>query len=199
MIPRHLQITFALLVVGVFFMAAYVLNLKDKAAASLNHEESRPVAPPIANPPEPLILYVAYDDEGVLLKRTVMAPLPTEVTARAREVLRALLSQYLEKSSPHPIGEGSDVKEVFLVKPTLAVVDMNAAFADRHRSGVWEEALTVDSMVATLAANVPGITKVKILIEGQERETLAGHADLMSVYDVAEVDQLIHDLQSTSP
>jgi hypothetical protein len=64
---------------------------------------------------------------------------------------------------------------------------------------VWEEALTVDSMVATLAANVPGITKVKILIEGQERETLAGHADLMSVYDVAEVDQLIHDLQSTSP
>ena len=71
------------------------------------------------------------------------------------------------------------------------MVDLNAAFARGHRSGVWEEALTVDSMVATLAANMHGLAQVKILIDGQERDTLAGHADLMTVYRPADVNQLV--------
>ena len=40
---------------------------------------------------------------------------------------------------------------------------------------------------------MPEITQVKILVNGQERETLAGHADLMSVYSVAQVNSLLQD------
>ena len=189
MIPRHLQIAFLLLLAGVFTVGGYMLHLKNRAAETV--ADTRPVAAPVTTPAEPLTLYVAYDDEGVLLKRSVMAPLPSEPTARAQEILRTLLAEYLDAHSPHPIGAGSDVREVFLVNNGLAVVDLNQAFADGHRSGVWEESLTIDSMVATLAAEMPEITQVKFLVDGQEHETLAGHADLMSVYRVADVDRLI--------
>jgi sporulation and spore germination protein len=75
------------------------------------------------------------------------------------------------------------------------VIDTNDAFADGHRSGVLVEELTVASMVQTLAANIPGINRVKILVGGKERETLAGHADLTGFYDVSAVSQLVGELQ----
>jgi hypothetical protein len=75
------------------------------------------------------------------------------------------------------------------------VIDTNDAFADGHRSGVLVEELTVASMVQTVAANIPGINRVKILVGGQERETLAGHADLSCTYDVSAVSQLVAELQ----
>jgi hypothetical protein len=47
----------------------------------------------------------------------------------------------------------------------------------------------VDSLVETLAANVPGILRVNILVEGKMRDTLAGHADLSESFDVPTVEQ----------
>ncbi len=110
-------------------------------------------------------------------------------------MLRALLNEYVKKPSPHPLAEGSDIKDVYLFQGNLAVVDTTAAFAEAHRSGIYVESLTIVSMVDTLAANVPGITRVKILVEGKERETLAGHADLMSFYEVATVRELAREMQ----
>jgi hypothetical protein len=47
----------------------------------------------------------------------------------------------------------------------------------------------VNSLVDTLAVNAPGIYRVKILVEGKSRETLAGHADLSDWFDVTAVEQ----------
>jgi hypothetical protein len=88
------------------------------------------------------------------------------------------------------------VRSVFLVDPGVAVIDMNGAFADSHRSGVLVEELTVASLIHTITANTPNILRVKILIDGKQRETLAGHADLSSFYEVAAVDQLASQLQA---
>jgi hypothetical protein len=38
---------------------------------------------------------------------------------------------------------------------------------------------------------------VKILVEGKQRDTLAGHADLSGVFDVSAVNQLTSQLQSS--
>ena len=92
-------------------------------------------------------------------------------------------------SGIHPLGSGADINYVFLVKPNMAIVDANAAFAETHRSGVLVEQLTVASIARTLAANLPGTIQIKILIEGKERETLAGHADLADFYNTAAGDQ----------
>jgi hypothetical protein len=110
-------------------------------------------------------------------------------------VLRTLLAQYLKTNSTHAIGKDSDVRQVFLMDDGTAIVDTNSAFADSHPSGVLAEELTVASIVVTLNANDPKITRVKILVNGQERETLAGHADLKRFYEAANMGQVVKDLQ----
>lgn len=68
----------------------------------------------------------------------------------------------------------------------LAVVNLTGAFASSHPSGIETESLTVLSICATLHANLPQVTEVRFLVDGQPRETLAGHADLMRTYLTAE-------------
>ena len=194
MIPRHVTIAVALLLVAVFLTGFYVLQLKQKAEQAAVRTDTRPVAPPVAGPEEAVTLTIAYDDDAVFRKHLISLPLPPERTERAREVLRALLAEYTQKPSPHPLAEGADIREVFLVDD-LAIVDLNPIVADSHRSGAYVETLTVTSLVQTLAQNVPGIRRVRFLVDGKERETLAGHADLMATYDVRQVDELVRGLQ----
>jgi hypothetical protein len=68
----------------------------------------------------------------------------------------------------------------------LAVVNLHGSFADHHPSGIAAETLTIDSILGTLYANFPSIEQVRFLVDGQPRETLNGHADLMRTYDVVD-------------
>ena len=196
MIPRHLFIGVAVLLLAVLGMSLYAWHMRGSAAAGpVSASDTRPVVPPAAGPTERITLFVAYDDVGVLHAQSAQIPLPSVRQQRAEELLRALLALYLDKSSPHPLPQGADIRSVYLVDPGLAVIDINAAFADGHRSGVLSEELTVASLIQTLSANISGILRVKILVEGKERETLAGHADLSAIFDVSAVNQLTSELQ----
>jgi hypothetical protein len=70
--------------------------------------------------------------------------------------------------------------------PQLAVVNLTAAFANGHPSGLETETLTILSICATLHANLPRIAEVRFLVDGQPRATLAGHADLTRTYLTAD-------------
>jgi len=65
-------------------------------------------------------------------------------------------------------------------------VNLHSSFADHHPAGIETETLTIDSIVGTLYANFPRIEQVRFLVDGQPRETLNGHADLMHTYDVVD-------------
>jgi hypothetical protein len=195
MIPRQLVITMAVLLVAVLGLSMYALHMRKIAVAPVGSTDRRPLAPPVSGPTERVILFVAHDEDGTLRGQFAQIPLPSGRQERAEELLRALVSLYLDKSSPHALGSGAEVRSVFLVDPGVAVIDLNAAFADTHRSGVLVEELTVASLIRTISANTPGILKVKILVDGKPRDTLAGHADLSSFYDVTTVNQLATQLQ----
>jgi spore germination protein GerM len=197
MIPRHLQIAMAVLLVAALGLSMYAWHMRKTVATTPTAPvDTRPLVPPVAGPTERVMLYVAHDDDGTLRAQEAQIPMPSGRQQRAEELARALLSLYLEKNSPHVIGSGSELRSVFLVDPGEAVIDMNGAFADTHRSGVLVEELTVASLIHTITANTPNVQKVKILIDGKDRETLAGHADLSAFYDVTAVDQLASQLQS---
>lgn len=196
MIPRQLKIAVVVLLAGVLGLSGYMWRLKRHAARAPQAVEPAHVAPPSTGPKEQVTLYVAYDDPGILVARGASIPLPQGRQERAQEVLQALLARYLEEDSSHPLPAGSEIRNVYLVDPGMAVIDANSALADRHRSGILVEELTVISLVQTLSANVPGINRVKILVDGKERETLAGHADLTNLYDTANVQQLADQLKA---
>ena len=198
MIPRHLLIGTGFLLIGALGLTLYAFHMRGRVTqVSSAATDARPVAPPVSGPTERVTLYVAWDDAGTLHPQAVNIPLPSARQQRAEELLRSLVSTYLDKNSTHPIPPGSDIRAVYLVEPGLAVIDLNPGFANGHRSGVLEEELTVTSLIQTLTANLPGILKVKILVDGKERDTLAGHADLSTFYDAAAVSQLVAEMQSS--
>jgi len=190
MIPRHLIIGVLVMLLVVLAMGLYLRHM-SRAAADMQRlaSDTRPVAPPPSGPTETVTLFIADDASGTVRTESAQIPLPGGRQQRAEELVRALLNRYTQSNSPHPLAASADLRSVYLIDPGVAVVDMNAAFADQHRSGILIEQLTVDSLVQTLAANVPGINRVRILIEGDTRETLAGHADLTNFFDVQAVAQ----------
>jgi hypothetical protein len=190
MIPRHLVLSVAAMLVLVVTMGIYARHMR-RLARELEPPASNalPVGPPASGPMEDVTLYVADDVSGALRRQSAQIPLPTGRQQRSEELLRALLRIYQEPGAAHPLTAASDIRSIYLVEPGAAVIDVNAAFADEHRSGILAEQLTVESLVETLTANVPGIQRVRILVEGKTRDTLAGHADLSDWFDVTTMEQ----------
>jgi hypothetical protein len=196
-IPRHFQITIALLLLAILTSGVYMIRLthREQAVVLQGMQTGRPAAPPVGGKQERIRVLVAYDDDQALRWRDAEAFMPEDRGLRAREALRAVLSQYMQRPSPHPLGKGTDIKGVYLIGDDTVVVDTTLPFADAHPSGILLEELTLTSLIETLAANVPGVVKVKFLVDGQERETLAGHADLMSFYQTAAVHELAKEFE----
>jgi hypothetical protein len=197
MIPRHLIFGVAFMLAVVLGISIYMLQMRNRVVGLPPLAvDSRPVAPPAVGASEEVTLYVADDAAGMLRPQSVRIPLPSGRQQRAEEILRTLVNLYLTKSASHPLPPGAEVRNVYLVEPGTAVIDTNAAFADDHRSGILVEELTVASLIQSLASNVGGINRVKILVDGKERDTLAGHADLADFYDVSAVAHMVEQMQS---
>ena len=190
MIPRHLILSVAAMLVLVVTMGMYARHMRRQARELESPATNAlPVAPPPSGPTETVALYVADDVSGSLREQSAQIPLPSGRQQRAEELLRALLRIYQQPGAAHPIAPAADIRSIYLVDPGGAVIDLNVAFADEHRSSILSEQLTVNSLVETLAANVPGIQRVRILVEGKTRDTLAGHADLSEWFDVTTMEQ----------
>jgi hypothetical protein len=215
-IPRHQTVLFFLLLAASIIMGAILWQLRNhEHQRLLQGEQSTPTQAPQVASAEQAILMVANDSDDSLAARALSLPLPQ--SARARAILGKLLDLYAASDAAHPVpGGASSIAQVFLLPVAggapgaavsgagstapspaerdlqtgaeLAVVNLNGAFAANHPSGIETESLTVLSICATLHANFPRITEVRFLVDGQQRETLAGHADLTRTYLTTEAE-----------
>lgn len=188
MTRRVLTMFFILLVIAAG-LGWYAYHLKKRVALEEQRLSQQPkgVLTPASGPTTLVTFLVASEADGGLRRVQENMPLPEERSERARALLRALFAKYPSRTESATASD-SDLRDVFLLGTDTVVVDTSAGFADSHPSGVLAEELTVASIVATLNANNPQITRVKILVDGKERETLAGHADLKRFYTAGEVD-----------
>jgi Sporulation and spore germination len=195
MIPRQWILATAILLALATGMAVYVWQLHRRETATPVPAAAEPhVSPPAPASTDNVTVWVAYDTSGTLRAQTISLPMSSRRQQRAEELMRGLLSIYTADNSPHPLPAGAEVRNVYLVDPGVAVIDLNSAFVVGQTSGVLAEELTVASLIQTLSSNIPGITKVKILVDGKERETLSGHADISDFYDVSQVSELAKQL-----
>ena len=67
---------------------------------------------------------------------------------------------------------------LYVTEDGIAYVDLDRAISEKHPGGSLCEMFTIFSIVNTLVLNIPEIDAVKILIEGREAKTLAGHIDI---------------------
>lgn len=195
MIPRHFQIGISFLLAAILLAGIYIIELRQREEAKTQQGLAGPEAPEGQGKEETIRILVAYDDDRALRWRNTRVFMPEERDLRAQAALRAVLSQYLQNPSPHPLARGADVKDVYLLNGDTALIDTTAQFANGHPSGILLEEMTLASLIETLNANVPGISRVKFLVDGKERHTLAGHADLGSFYQVSAIHQLAREFE----
>jgi hypothetical protein len=200
MIPRHQIIILIALLVASIIMAAVLWNLRERAhKRMLQGQVTAPTQAPQVAPAEQATLMLASDADDSVSARDLTLPLPQNPEARARAILAKLFELYAAPGAAHSVPGGpTSVAQVFLLPAPkgspisssggsdLAVVNLTEAFASNHPSGIETESLTLLSICATLHANFPDITQVRFLIGGQQRATLAGHADLTRTYLTAE-------------
>ncbi|MGA2049788.1 MAG: GerMN domain-containing protein [Terracidiphilus sp.] len=206
MIARHQTILFGVLLAASVAMGIVLWQLRERAHQRLlQGQDSAPTQAPEVAPAEQATLLVANDAENSLLSQVQTLPLPKDPGARARLILGKLMDLYAAPDAAHPVpGGATSIAQVFLLPapslsagintpsspaktpevsgPQLAVVNLTGAFAASHPSGLEAETLTVLSICGTLHANLPRVTQVRFLVDGQPRSTLAGHADLTRTY-----------------
>jgi len=198
-IPRYQKILLVALLIVSIGMSIKLWQLRDRAHKSLlAGETTAPTKAPEVAPAEQANLVAANDLDNSLVPQMHSLPLPADPGARARAVLGKLLDLYAAPDSRHPVpGGAASVAQVFLMplpgarakqasSDQLAVVNLTGTFAASHPSGLETESLTVLSICATIRANLPNVTEVRFLVDGQPRPTLAGHADLTRTYLTAD-------------
>ncbi len=105
---------------------------------------------------------------------------PSDPLALGRTILEMLIEG--PRGGPgRTLPAGSQVRSFFIDGDT-AVVDFNDAVREKHPGGCRTERLTIFSVVNSLVLNMDGVAQVRILIEGRETDTLAGHIDLHPAY-----------------
>lgn len=118
-----------------------------------------------------------------------LAPVQTELmlssdpAQRAKQILEALIE---EPPTPaqRTLPADATVLGLYILQDGTAIADFSDALSSETPSGILSESLAVNSIVDSLEGNVQGLRRLKILIHGQEAETLAGHVDLTGFFDL---------------
>ncbi|NVM23887.1 MAG: GerMN domain-containing protein [Desulfobacterales bacterium] len=126
-------------------------------------------------------LYFSDTDHRFLTTEDRSLAQPYSAVERARSIVYALIDGPNGPLTP-TIPAETRLLAIYVTQDGIACVDFNRAISEKHPGGSLSELLSIFSIVNTLALNIPEIKAVKILIEGDEAETLAGHIDIRSPF-----------------
>ena len=129
------------------------------------------------------LFWASNADDGSLSPVSIDLPLATEPVLRSKQVLNTLLAGPVD-SELRTLPPDAVLLAFYLLPDGTGIADFSEALASSIPSGIESEQLAVDSITRTLAANVPEVMRLKILIHGHEVETLAGHLDLTNFFAV---------------
>jgi hypothetical protein len=179
----------AVIIAGLYFP---ILKRRVKQTAELQQPTAEQARRELtqsltANSAEPRVqakLFWATDaDDGSLAPVSIDLPLSGDPVLRAKQVLNTLLAGPVDPEL-RTLPPDAVLLAFYLLPDGTGVADFSEALAISIPSGIESEQLAVDSITHTLAANVPQVIRLKILIHGQEVETLAGHLDLTGTFAV---------------
>ncbi len=194
MMPRWRWWFLAALLLAVVIAAIYlpILRRNIRQAAKLqqrSEEQARRelTQPAVINPSDPKVkaklFWASGADDGTLSAVTVDLPLSSDPVLRAKQVLNTLLAGPVD-TELRTVPPDAALLALYLLPDGTAIADFSEALGTSIPSGIESEQMAVDSITNTLAANVPQVRRLKILIHGQEVETLAGHLDLSQAFVV---------------
>lgn len=122
-------------------------------------------------------LFFVSEDGLALIGAQREIPFGEAIAEQARRIVEAQLA-----AAPAPLAsavpEGTTLKGLYVSERGDAFVDLSGDVTTKHTGGALDELFTVYAVVNALTVNLPAVTRVQILIDGKEVDTLAGHVDL---------------------
>jgi hypothetical protein len=177
----------ALVIAGVIYLPGLyrrVVGLK-RMPASEAVERRAVVQPPVSTPTDvPVEAHMYWASKaapGTLDETDLEMKLSASPAERGKQLLAALIGRTPDQAK-RTLPAGTTLEEFYLLPGGVAVADFSSELSTEMPSGIQSEQLAVNSIADTLAANIPGLRKLKILIDGHEAKTLAGHIDLTGYF-----------------
>jgi hypothetical protein len=171
----------AAVALGWALMAGLSRILRTAAPPEPIDAPAQQAAPPPSTPAVPRIkatLFFASADGLTLVPVEHEIPLAQGTVAQARALLEAQLAATAPDSLSTTIPQGTTLRGVYVSERNEAFVDLDGTVRAKHPGGSMNELFTVYTIVNAVAANLPDIQLVQLLIDGHEVDTLAGHVDL---------------------
>lgn len=157
----------AVLVIAILFL--FFLTIFDHVYQPVNKDMTR------KREKQMVTLYFADHNERFLLPEIRYVTKEAEPLGLAREIVMALLDgSKTDKVNTFP--PNVSLLNISIDKDT-AIVSFDELLVKMHPGGTTSEMTTIYSLTNSLIANIPKIQRVKILVEGRELESIAGHID----------------------
>lgn len=143
---------------------------KQPLSANLNAENKVQVRP---------VTLFFEGPEMLLVRETRNVALPENPAGALSIVARELLKGSANAGVPHIFPRDTVVRATFLLPDGTAFVDLGGpTLAQGWGTGSHEELMAVYSVVQTVTTNFPEAKRVRILVNDEPAETLAGHVNL---------------------
>ena len=107
----------------------------------------------------------------------VEVPFAPTIAEQAEAILRAALADP-PAGMLRVVPRGTRLRAFYVDGRGEAFVDVTSDVVRLHPGGSFGEALTVAALVNAVTANLVAVRTVRLLVEGQEVDTLAGHIDV---------------------
>jgi len=189
--PRTTKIVIGALVVAVLIGLVVFRSLHRRmqrlAALQSVDEQARHevLAPQISTPTDVTVKAKIFWAAGS--DRIAPVEVQLQLSADPVERSRQLLNE-LTVNPPTPgqrtIPSDAVLLGFYILPDGTAIADFSDAFSSEMPSGILSEEMAVNSIARTLESNVPVLHRLKILIHGQEVDTLAGNVDLTGFFDL---------------
>ena len=147
----------------------------------------RAIVPPISTPSDTRekaqLFWLSPTSPDALEPTTVELNLSADAEQRAKQLITALIESPPSQAQ-RTLPADAVLLQFYLMSDGTGIADFSETLETDTPSGILNEDMVADSIVRTLGANLANVYRLKILIRGQEADTLAGHLDLSGFFNV---------------
>lgn len=179
----------ALVVLGLITLPSLRLAIQRNKGNPRTEEQARrevmqiPITTPTDVKVQAQMYWLAANSPAALEATTIELPLSADPVERSKQLLNALIVR-VPAPERRTLPADATLLAFYIQSGGIAIADFSDVLASGTPSGILSEQLAVDSITQTLGANMTAIHQLKILIHGQEAESLAGHVDLSGMFPV---------------
>jgi len=179
----HNRLLFGVVII-IFAIAAaagiYIWSLMHSPSVPQNTAVPEKQLAGLSRPDEPLTVALFFPVDGMLASGSVAVKREPDGQSQAREILAAMLGD--QRVAQTALLKDVRLRELYFDASGTAYVDLTAVQQKEVRTSAGDELTALYALVNTLLQNIEEIKRVRVLLDGREAQTLAGHIDLSRAF-----------------